>query len=149
VSALRDVAPEQLGAFRSALLAADPGGVLWRRCRHVSTENARVLAAATALAEGDLPAMGRLMAASHASLREDYEVSSPELDLMVDAAAQHPGCLGARLTGGGFGGCTVNLVANDAVDDFCRSVARRYVDATRITPEIFAVRASAGVTCER
>jgi galactokinase len=143
---LRDVAPERLEAFRPMLLAADPSGVLWRRCRHVSTENARVPAAVAALEAGDLPALGPLMAASQASLREDYEVSSPELETLVEAAVRHPGCYGARLTGGGFGGCTVNLVVSEAVADFCGTVARSYARATGIAAPVFAVRASAGAT---
>jgi galactokinase len=142
---LRDVDPALLEAQRAALLAADPSGVLWRRCHHVVTENARVLAAAAALQRGDLAAMGALMAASHASLRDDYEVSCAELDAMVEAALASPGCVGARMTGGGFGGCTVNLVATDAVTEFTTSVRERYHQATGIQAAIFPSRPAAGV----
>ena len=142
---LRDIDLETLERQRAALFAADPGGVLWRRSHHVVTENARVRAAAAALARGDLRSVGDLMAASHTSLRDDYEVSSPELDAMVAAAAASPGYIGARMTGGGFGGCTVNLVETGAVEGFCRSVAERYQRATGITPVIFPTRAGNGV----
>ena len=145
VRTLRDVDEATLDHARDALLAADPAGLLWRRCRHVVTENARVRAAATALAAADLDTVGRLMAASHASLRDDYAVSSPALDALVAAAAATPGCRGTRMTGGGFGGCTVSLVARDAVAPFCREVARRYRDATGTTPTTFATLPAAGV----
>ncbi|HZU07443.1 MAG TPA: galactokinase [Chloroflexota bacterium] len=143
---LRDVDPPLLEVARAALLAADPTGVLWRRCYHVVTENARVQAAAVALARGALAQVGALMSESHASLRDAYEVSCRELDALVAAAEASPGCLGARMTGGGFGGCTVNLVARDAVTAFCESVRHRYHDATGIDPPlVFAAQPSEGV----
>lgn len=143
---LRDVDRALLEQQRAALLAADPTGVLWRRCYHVVTENARVRAAAAALAQGALVRVGALMSESHASLRDAYEVSCPELDALVAAAAASPGCLGARLTGGGFGGCTVNLVASDAVPAFCASLRRRYHEATGIDPPlVFAAQPAPGV----
>jgi len=142
---LRDVDAATLEAQRAALLAADPSGVLWRRCHHVVSENARVLAAAAALERGDLAAVGSLMAESHRSLREEYEVSSAELDAMVAAAETSPGYIGARMTGGGFGGCTVNLVAGEAAAAFSASVRERYYQATGIDPTIFASRPAAGV----
>src|SRR5205814_5781305 len=130
VVTLRDVEPDTLERYHPALLGADATGLLWRRCQHVVGENARVLGAASALSREDLAAAGALMAESHASLRDNYQVSSAELDAMVEAATASPGCFGARMTGGGFGGCTVNLVAEDAVTDFCQSVADRYRRAT-------------------
>ncbi len=145
VKALRDIEPDVLEAHAGALLAADQSGVLWRRCRHVVTENARVVAAASALAAGDLRKVAVLMAASHASLRDDYQVSCPELDAMVAAVEDSPGCFGARMTGGGFGGCTVNLVSSEVVDSFCRSLAERYHRATGIEPTIFTTRPADGV----
>ena len=145
VCTLRDLDPERHENYRPDLLDADPGGTLWRRSRHVVSENERVLAAAAALSLSDLPRVGQLMAASHASLRDDYEVSSPELDAMVDAARLSPGCLGARMTGGGFGGCTVNLVAEDAAAVFCASLQERYQSATGIEPTIFVSKPSDGV----
>jgi galactokinase len=145
ITTLRDVDLDTLEQHRSKLFAVDPTGVLWRRCEHVVAENARVRAAAAVLAQGDLQVVGELMAESHASLRDNYEVSSPELDVMVAAANASPGCLGARMTGGGFGGCTVNLVAADAVEAFCQNVAKQYQCETGIEPVIFPTRPSDGV----
>lgn len=145
VRTLRDLDAATLDQLHDALLAADPSGVLWRRCRHVVTENARVLAAAGALARGDITTLGALMAASHASLRDDYAVSSPALDAMVAAAEASPDCYGTRLTGGGFGGCTVSVVARNAVPAFCREVAARYRAATGAEPRVFATVPADGV----
>lgn len=145
VKTLRDVTSETLESQHDALLAEDPSGTLWRRCKHVVTEDQRVLGAGVALTEGDLSRMGHLMAASHASLRDDYEVSCEELDLLVATALETAGCYGARMTGGGFGGCTVNLVANEAVAAFTERVARHYREATGIEPAIFTTRPAAGV----
>ena len=142
---LRDVTPDALDRSRDDLLAADPSGMLWRRCHHVVHENARVTATAAALVQGKLAVVGALIAESHASLRDDYEVSCMELDTMVAVATAQIGCVGARMTGGGFGGCTVNLVTNDAVDAFCARVSDQYTRATGIQPAIFATRPSHGI----
>ncbi len=139
VIALRDVTLEQLEQFGS-----DLPEVVYRRCRHVITENARVLSAARALEQGDLNYFGRLMAESHRSLRDDYEVSSEELDLMVEIARTVEGVYGARMTGGGFGGCTVNLVAVDHAETFRRRVAEGYEQVTKLKPEIYICTASKG-----
>lgn len=139
IRALRDVTPGQLETHRALLPE-----IVYRRCRHVVGENDRTLKAAEALSSGDAAAMGRLMSASHASLRDDYEVSCRELDLLVESALAQPGVLGARMTGGGFGGCTVNLVKQQNLDDFCRKVAHDYQAQTQIVPEIFPVSAAAG-----
>jgi galactokinase len=88
--------------------------------------------------------MGGLMAASHQSLRDDYQVSCKELDILVESAEDQDGVLGARMTGGGFGGCTVNLVEKGSFESFRENVSREYREQTGITPEIFAVHASAG-----
>ena len=119
---------------------------LLRRARHVITENVRVLAAVNSLKNGDLTKFGRLMNASHESLRMDYEVSSDELDLMVEIVRRQTGVLGARMTGGGFGGCTVNLLEAKASDEFIETVSAEYKGATGITPEIYVCRAAAGVS---
>ena len=132
VSALRDVTAEHLEDN-----GKDLPDVIYRRCRHVVTENARVLEAAEALTRNDLPAFGRLMNESHRSLRDDYEVSCRELDVMVELASKVKGVYGARMTGGGFGGCTVNLVAHEHLDDFKLTVAEGYERETKLTPEIF------------
>jgi galactokinase len=142
---LRDIPLDALERVEAQLLTADPSGLLWRRCRHVITENARVLAAAEAIKRGELSEVGRLMAESHASLRDDYEVSSRELEAMVAAAEANSSCLGARLTGGGFGGCTVNLVEHDAAAAFCADVAERYRQATGLQSAVFTAQASDGV----
>lgn len=121
-------------SLRSATLAdldrladhPDGGELLQARARHVLTENARTVAAAEALAAGDLAETGRLMSASHRSLADDYHVSSPALDAMVAVAEEGPGCFGARVTGGGFAGCAVALVAADEVDTFCHHVSATY-----------------------
>ena len=115
-----------------------------RRCRHVIAENERTLAAASALESGAIDEMGSLMNASHQSLRDDYEVSCRELDLMVGAARSVSGVTGARMTGGGFGGCTVNLVRRESLDKFRTIVTRAYSAATGLAPEIFSVESSDG-----
>ena len=118
---------------------------LRRRCRHVITENARTLAFADALRSGRLEELGRLMALSHQSLREDYEVSSRELDLMVEIATSlKEDCVGARMTGGGFGGCTVNLVSTGSIDRFRETISREYQAQTGIEPFIYVSEASEG-----
>jgi len=132
VRALRDVTEADLKRYGS-----DLSEVVYRRCRHVITENARVLGAAQALELGDLETFGRLMNESHRSLRDDYEVSCKELDLMVELAHECDGVYGARMTGGGFGGCTVNLVNAENVDEFERTVAEGYTEATGLRPEIY------------
>jgi galactokinase len=139
VRALRDVTIEELERY-----GRDLPLVIYKRCRHVITENARVLEAAAALERGDLRAFGKLMAESHRSLRDDYEVSCAELDIMVDLASRIEGVYGARMTGGGFGGCTINLVRADAVAEFKREVARGYEEATGIHPEIYTCTAAEG-----
>ena len=139
ITALRDVTIEQLAAHRDGL-----PDVAYRRCRHVITENARVLSASEALAGGDLARFGELMAESHHSLRDDYEVSVKELDLMVEIAQRVEGVYGARMTGGGFGGCTVNLVADTNVEEFKEHVSREYERATSLRPEIYICTAANG-----
>ncbi|NLD72972.1 MAG: galactokinase [Chloroflexi bacterium] len=140
VRALRDVTPETLDARASEL---EP--VTLKRCRHIVTENQRVLDAVAALEAGDLPALGELMNASHVSLRDDYEVTGPELDAMAEAAWGLDGVIGARMTGAGFGGCTVNLVEQEALDTFLARVPEAYRAATGLDPEIYVCRAVRGV----
>lgn len=134
ITALRDVSVEELERY--AELLPDP---IIRRCRHVVTENERTLAAAEALADGNFPLMGELMAASHRSLRDDYEVSCRELDVMVEIAATVDGTVGARMTGGGFGGCTVNLVRRDAVERFTETIMREYMQQVGIEAEVYVM----------
>ena len=143
VKALRDV-DERMFNER----AGELDEITRRRARHVVTENARTLAAADALAAGDVRRVGTLMDESHRSLRDDFEVSRPELDAMVEIARAQRGCLGARMTGAGFGGCAVALVARDAADGFTAEVARRYEERVRLTPSIYVCAASAGASLE-
>jgi galactokinase len=141
VTALRDVTFEQLERF-----GRDLPEVVYRRCRHVITENGRVLSAAKALERSELDRFGSLMAESHRSLRDDYEVSVRELDLMVELASNFEGVYGARMTGGGFGGCTINLVDVDHVERFKRIVAEGYEQVTSLKPEIYVCEASKGAS---
>ena len=139
VKALRDVTPGQVEDAR-----ADLDDVIFRRCRHVTTENARCLRFAEDLQAADYAAAGRLMLASHASLRDDYEVSVPELDELVEIARALPGVYGSRMTGGGFGGCTVSLVRPDAVAGFLGQIRAKYKAARGIDAVAFATEAADG-----
>jgi galactokinase len=139
VRALRDITLADLEKYRERLTS-----VVYKRCRHVITENARVVQMASALNANDMSQVGELMAASHRSLRCDYEVSCPELDLMVNLALQQKGVWGARMTGAGFGGCTVNMVDADFTTHFQHHVADAYLAETGRSPEIYICEASEG-----
>jgi galactokinase len=139
IKALRDATVEDLAQWGNEMKP----NVL-RRCRHIITEDTRVLAAVTAFRNSDLTRFGELMAEAHASFRDDFEASCPEIDILVELAVKQPGCYGARITGGGFGGCTVNLVAVDHVPAFVDAMRAGYLAATSITAEIYSSRASAG-----
>jgi galactokinase len=143
VDSLRDVTMTQL-AEHSNLLTP----VLFRRCRHVVTENERVLQMACALKLNDTKSISALMAESHRSLREDFEVSCAELNEMVEIAIRQPGVYGARMTGGGFGGSTVNLVDAAAAERFREEVATQYFSRTGIRPDIYICDAVDGVARE-
>jgi len=144
VPALRDATREQVEAAREQL-----GDLLYRRARHIVTENLRTQATAMALRSGGLKTAGQAMRESHASLRDDYEVSCRELDIMSDLANAQPGCYGARMTGGGFGGCAVALVEDGAVEAFVQAVAPAYEAETGLTPQLYVCRAAAGSGVER
>src|SRR5262249_39779190 len=137
---LRDIDTAQLEQHKHLMPE-----LIYRRCRHVVTENESVQRAAEALLTGDLVLLGALMAESHRSMRDDYEISCAELDTMVEIASVQPGLIGARMTGGGFGGCTINLVRSDAADAFKHSVAMEYQTRTDIYPDIYVLSASEGV----
>jgi galactokinase len=141
VRSLRDVDEALLAAAWDRI---DP--VAARRARHIVEENVRVLATKDALAVGDLAEVGRLFAASHASLRDLYEVSSPELDALVEIATGVEGVVAARLTGAGFGGSTVDLVRRDRVGALRASVERDFAARTGLTPTVFEVDAVAGAS---
>src|SRR5436190_3336649 len=139
VKSLRDVSAAEVNKFKEEL-----GDAVFQRCRHVTTENDRVRAAAEALLRRDLKKFGQLMYKSHESLRDDYEVSARELNVMIELAAEIEGVFGARMTGGGFGGCTVNLVAESFVDEFTRAIKTGYAEATGRDPEVYVCTAAAG-----
>ncbi len=139
IRALRDVTIADLENDKDLLSES-----VYRRCRHVVSENHRVLAAAHALQSGEAELFGHMMYQSHASLRTDYEVSCPELDLLVDLASSRRGVYGARMTGGGFGGCTVNLVGSDFAAEFQTEIATMYKEKTGITPEIYVCEPAQG-----
>lgn len=140
VASLRDAS---LQLLESSGKEMDP--VIFRRARHVISENERTLRAAEAMGKNDLSLLGELMAKSHESLRGDYEVSCAELDAMVSCAQAAPGCVGARMTGAGFGGCAVALVEEQAVEDFLAEVAPCYRAATGIEPKLYVTKAADGV----
>jgi galactokinase len=139
IRSLRDVTRAML-----PLVAARVDGETFRRCRHVVTENARVEASIDALAASDLAAVGRAWAASHASLRDDFEVVSPELDALLDIAMRTPGVVATRMTGAGFGGCTINLVERGAVPALRERILAEYPPRTGLHPRVFMVDAVAG-----
>ena len=136
-TALRDATLDQLSA-----VADDTDR---RRARHVITENARTLEAADAMRRGDVQRLGRLMSESHRSLRDDFEVSGPGLDAIVDVARAAPGCLGARMTGGGFAGCAVALVRQEDTEAFTRSIVEGYEHGGH-TATVWICEPSAGAT---
>jgi galactokinase len=138
---LRDVSVEQIAARAGR---TDAERFALRRARHVVTENARTLQAAEALCRGDVLAAGRLMDESHESLMHDFEVVTPALDTMTSCARRAPGCLGARMTGAGFGGCVVALVLGASAAEFGASVAARFPLETGLTPKIHSCSAAAG-----
>jgi galactokinase len=140
IKALRDVSVEAFEAHEKLLPE-----IVRKRCRHVVAENQRVLDAVHALENGDVERFGRLMDASHKSLRDDFEVSRYELDLLVDLAHASEGVLGARLTGAGFGGCTVNLVQCDAVEVFLSGITEAYREKTGILLETYVCAIAPGV----
>jgi galactokinase len=140
VRALRDASLADLAACSSEL----PDRIL-RRCRHVIQENIRVIDAAAALEREDLETFGELMGQSHRSLRDDFEVSCRELDLMVELAVQAEGIYGARMMGGGFGGCTINLVRSDYVESFKLAVSEAYEQSTGMKPDVYVCTAADGV----
>jgi galactokinase len=141
IKALRDVTSDQLQTYGHVLAP-----VVRQRARHVISENERVIAGVNTLQAGNVAEFGRLMNASHASLRDDYAVSIPEMDALVASAQRVSGCYGSRLTGAGFGGCTVSLVANDSVERFRHEVAAAYLASTGRSATIYVTHAADGVS---
>jgi galactokinase len=140
VQTLRDVSWSESQEYQDKL----PEPIV-KRCRHVISENQRVLDAVSALKENNLKQFGRLMNQSHTSLRDDFEVSCQELDILVELAQNTPGCLGSRMTGAGFGGCTVSLVESDKLDDFVSHLNIEYFKITGIQPEFYITQAKNGI----
>ncbi len=141
LKALRDLSVEALSAR-----AGELDELTARRVRHVVGENARTQLAAQAMEKGDAESLGRLMVESHASLRDDYEVSSQALNAMVEIALQQPSCYGARMTGAGFGGCAVALVQEAAATQFAENVSREYRAKTGNEPAVYITGATAGAS---
>jgi galactokinase len=141
VSALRDVSPARFEAESGRL-----DEMTRRRARHVVSENERTLQAAEALRCGDAVAVGRLMNASHESLRDEFAVSSRELDVMVECGRAHPACLGIRMTGAGFGGCAVALIHEERAEAFTSAVTASYRTATSIEPILYVCTATDGAS---
>ncbi len=143
IRSLRDVSPPEFAAYRDYLPP-----VVRRRAEHVVREIARVFSAVSALQRQDAQIFGALMYSSHTSMRDLYEVSLPELDMLVTIARGLPGCLGARMTGGGFGGCTVNLVETSQTEAFIQGLGEAYYQQTQRQAQVFICQASAGVEVE-
>jgi galactokinase len=139
VPALRDVSMTQFDAASDLLEETTR-----KRARHVISENARTLQAAAAMRAGDAAELGRLMNGSHVSMRDDFEISRWEIDKMVELAQAHPACYGARMTGGGFGGCCVALVQAEQAQNFAAHVTREYREATNLAATLYVTTATAG-----
>jgi len=139
IGSLRDVSFDQFQVYQPKL-----EDTIRRRARHVVTENARVLGTAEALRAGAIEAMGAMMNASHDSLRDDYEATGEHLDAMVEESRKIPGVLGSRMTGAGFGGCTVTLLRESALEQFLEEVPARYEERTKMKPEMYVVRPDEG-----
>jgi len=139
IGALRDISIDEYKKYKDQLPE-----VIARRARHVISENRRVQTGVEALGRGDYSAFGQLMIESHRSLKDDYEVSCAELDLLVDLALKQEGVLGARMTGAGFGGCTVNLLRRDYIDAFEKTIKQEYKKMTGIMPDIYVTPPAEG-----
>ena len=142
ISSLGDMSTDQFETYKDLL---GVGSVVERRARHAVYENQRTIQAVSALRANDIARFGKLMNASHDSLRDDYEVSCEEIDLLVRLAREVKGVYGSRITGGGFGGCTVSIVENDAIDAFKEHVGSIYTEKTGIEAEFYVVSAGDGV----
>jgi galactokinase len=140
IRTLGDLSEEAFEENKAAI--KDP--VCCKRAKHAVYENQRTIRAVKALKENDIEAFGRLMNASHVSLRDDYEVSCPEIDILVEEAWKLPGVLGSRITGGGFGGCTVSIVKNDAVDEFIADLGAVYKEKAGHEAEFYVVEIGDG-----
>jgi galactokinase len=143
IRALRDISVAELESH-----AADMPPVIYKRCLHVVCEDQRVLDSARYLKQGDVKSFGELMGQSHISMRDLYEISCPEVDTMVEIAQHLPGFSGGRMTGGGFGGCTVNLVKSEDSETFAKQIVLRYEKATGMKPDVYVCSAANGAGAE-
>jgi galactokinase len=139
VTALRDVTLERFEAIADQLAP-----LVRMRARHIITENERTLQAFEAMQNGDADRLGKLMYASHISMRDDFDICNRELNIMVEIACKQRGCYGARMTGGGFGGCAVALVSSDRVETFEKKVFKTYQAVTSIAPNLYVCSATNG-----
>ena len=144
VAALRDAGMIELEASKDKL-----DDLLYRRAKHIISENRRVQATVVSFQARSLVSVGQALRDSHASLRDDYEVSCHELDIISDLANAQPGCIGARMTGAGFGGCAVALVRTEAVDDFVKAVGPAYNAQSGLTSQLYVCQAAGGSGVER
>ena len=140
INTLGDLDMDTFDKFKEVI----PDPVKVRRAKHAVAENQRTIEAVKALKEGNITRFGELMNQSHISLRDDYEVSCEEIDILVDLAWKVPGVTGSRITGGGFGGCTVSIVENSAVDEFIKAVGRGYQEKTGGEAEFYTVEIGGG-----
>ena len=135
IQALGDLTPEEFEAHKSLI----KDEIQLQRAKHAVYENQRTIDAVTALKAGDIESFGKLMNQSHISLRDDYDVSCEEIDILVDLAWKIPGVLGSRITGGGFGGCTVSIVKNESVDTFIETIGKTYLEKVGHEAEFYTV----------
>lgn len=135
IQALGDLTPEEFEAHKSLI----KDEIQLQRAKHAVYENQRTIDAVTALKDGDIESFGKLMNQSHISLRDDYDVSCEEIDILVDLAWKIPGVLGSRITGGGFGGCTVSIVKNESVDTFIETIGKTYLEKVGHEAEFYTV----------
>ena len=140
IKALGELTEEEFEAHKDAITS----DICRKRAKHAVYENQRTIRAVAALKENDIETFGKLLNASHVSLRDDYEVSCKEVDILVDIAWSIEGVMGARITGGGFGGCTVNIVKNEAVDTFVETIDKKYEEAVGHKAEIYIVDVGEG-----
>lgn len=142
IQALGDLTPEEFEAHKSLI----KDEIQLQRAKHAVYENQRTIDAVTALKAGDIESFGKLMNQSHISLRDDYDVSCEEIDILVDLAWKIPGVLGSRITGGGFGGCTVSIVKNESVDTFIETIGKTYLEKVGHEAEFYTVDIGDGVS---
>lgn len=135
IQALGDLTPEEFEAHKSLI----KDEIQLQRAKHAVYENQRTIDAVTALKVGDIESFGKLMNQSHISLRDDYDVSCEEIDILVDLAWKIPGVLGSRITGGGFGGCTVSIVKDESIDTFIETIGKTYLEKVGHEAEFYTV----------